>query len=424
MKKVISIILAVAMVLSLLTAASFAEGGMAYPEKENLAFEKDVETWDMGGANDNLSIPDWFNKENLTDGRLDAFDLNPSNTAQSLAWYTCSSNQDTEITATVNLEDEYRIGEVYLYPTKFLDGNPTPAIFEVELSLDGDEFWVIGGEEELPYATYSDPFIYDGGGATAAYVRIHIWKESPVFAEGVYYGGFGELEVYEYEEESSGGEARSFDADLGDKLSFDKIYLNGVEAADGNGPVIALKKGIDGTKGDISQISLYGWYGNLNSETVAFGYRINGEEIVFGDFFFDTESEVTNLGANNRRFVIPIDVSSYTGPGHEIWIYAKLQNGDVVKLDRFDNRGQDNEKDREIYVIYNGPNTSSAILGDVDGDGELSDWDAITFERYLAGWNVEYSIDAMDIDGDEDISDWDAILLARYLAGWNVEYFN
>ena len=60
------------------------------------------------------------------------------------------------------------------------------------------------------------------------------------------------------------------------------------------------------------------------------------------------------------------------------------------------------------------------ITGDADGDGELSDWDAILFERYLAGWDVEINLDAMDIDHDGEISDWDAIIFERYLAGWDV----
>ena len=59
-------------------------------------------------------------------------------------------------------------------------------------------------------------------------------------------------------------------------------------------------------------------------------------------------------------------------------------------------------------------------IGDLDGDGEISDWDSIIFNRYLAGWDVEIINDAADIDGDGEVSDWDAILLDRYLAGWDV----
>ena len=61
------------------------------------------------------------------------------------------------------------------------------------------------------------------------------------------------------------------------------------------------------------------------------------------------------------------------------------------------------------------------MLGDADGDLEITDWDCIVFERYLAGWTVEIVADALDVDKDGEVSDWDAILLSRYLAGWNVE---
>ena len=62
----------------------------------------------------------------------------------------------------------------------------------------------------------------------------------------------------------------------------------------------------------------------------------------------------------------------------------------------------------------------SVVCGDADGDGEVSDWDAIILNRYLAGWDVDIYLSASDVDGDGEVSDWDAILLARYLAGWNI----
>lgn len=58
------------------------------------------------------------------------------------------------------------------------------------------------------------------------------------------------------------------------------------------------------------------------------------------------------------------------------------------------------------------------LMGDSDGDGEVSDWDAILLSRYLSGWKVEIDLEAMDLDGDGEITDWDGILLDRYLAGW------
>lgn len=64
---------------------------------------------------------------------------------------------------------------------------------------------------------------------------------------------------------------------------------------------------------------------------------------------------------------------------------------------------------------------TDSSVGDIDGDGEITDWDAIMLNRYLASWNVSIQLSAADIDGDGDISDWDAILLERHLAGWKIE---
>ncbi|MCR5693870.1 MAG: hypothetical protein K6G89_02725 [Clostridia bacterium] len=84
-------------------------------------------------------------------------------------------------------------------------------------------------------------------------------------------------------------------------------------------------------------------------------------------------------------------------------------------------------------VVYSKNNESSVVnlsdadslLGDVDEDGELTDWDEILFQRHLAGWkNISVNEAVLDIDGDGEASDWDAILLGRFLAGWEVNELN
>ncbi len=71
-----------------------------------------------------------------------------------------------------------------------------------------------------------------------------------------------------------------------------------------------------------------------------------------------------------------------------------------------------------VMIISTG---ESILVGDVDGDGELTDWDAIVLNRYLAGWEVEIDLAKSDTDGDGELTDWDAIVLERYLAGWDIE---
>ncbi len=60
------------------------------------------------------------------------------------------------------------------------------------------------------------------------------------------------------------------------------------------------------------------------------------------------------------------------------------------------------------------------IPGDADGDGEVTDWDAIVLNRYLAAWDVTVDPQAADVDKDGEVTDWDAIVLERYLAGWDI----
>ena len=64
----------------------------------------------------------------------------------------------------------------------------------------------------------------------------------------------------------------------------------------------------------------------------------------------------------------------------------------------------------------------SHIIGDLDRDGEITDWDGVTMARYLAGWDVDILYkDALDLDGDGEITDWDGVLLDRFLAGWDIK---
>lgn len=65
---------------------------------------------------------------------------------------------------------------------------------------------------------------------------------------------------------------------------------------------------------------------------------------------------------------------------------------------------------------------SDGMIGDIDCDGAITDWDGVLLTRYLAGWTIDNPEESiMDIDGDGEVSEWDRILLDRYLAGWSVE---
>ena len=59
------------------------------------------------------------------------------------------------------------------------------------------------------------------------------------------------------------------------------------------------------------------------------------------------------------------------------------------------------------------------LLGDADGDGEVSSGDAVAILRYLAAYEVEnFVAEAADFDGDDTISSGDAVAILRKLAGY------
>lgn len=63
------------------------------------------------------------------------------------------------------------------------------------------------------------------------------------------------------------------------------------------------------------------------------------------------------------------------------------------------------------------------VPGDINGDGVPNNRDAARLLQYLAGWDVDYNIDALDVNGDGIVNNRDAARLLQYLAGWDVELF-
>lgn len=60
------------------------------------------------------------------------------------------------------------------------------------------------------------------------------------------------------------------------------------------------------------------------------------------------------------------------------------------------------------------------IVGDVDGNGEISSKDLTTLRRYLADWDVEVNVEAaLDINKDGEVNSKDVTYLARHLADWD-----
>jgi len=166
-------------------------------------------------------------------------------------------------------------------------------------------------------------------------------------------------------------------------------------------------------------------------------------KIIFDENVLELVSAEDTRLLKGFRQPSPDKVSPYT----LLWIDAVLPavnnnaDGVIIKLN-FNVKEKTDEGNYTVSVeAIDARNTSGAkvnfanakgtitvknfMLGDLDGDGKVTTWDAVLFERYLAGWNVgSIELLAADIDGNGEVTTWDAVLLERYLAGWNVQYFN
>ncbi len=70
-----------------------------------------------------------------------------------------------------------------------------------------------------------------------------------------------------------------------------------------------------------------------------------------------------------------------------------------------------------------GASTDAAhSMGDVDGDGEITNKDLGLLQRHLNGWVVEIDTSVADVDGDGELTNKDLGLMQRYINGWDVEF--
>ena len=92
------------------------------------------------------------------------------------------------------------------------------------------------------------------------------------------------------------------------------------------------------------------------------------------------------------RWADSLSVNNNTNNGQLVKITFKIKEETElgsynISVEPIEARKTDGTK-----VTFIGENATveviDCVIGDVDGDGEVSDWDAITLDRYLAGWDV------------------------------------
>ena len=75
-----------------------------------------------------------------------------------------------------------------------------------------------------------------------------------------------------------------------------------------------------------------------------------------------------------------------------------------------------------LDVVNGGVAVKDVIIGDADGDGEVTPRDRVILSRYLSNWEgyaEKINLAAADTDGDGIITTRDRVVLSRYLSKWN-----
>ena len=196
MKKVIIAVLTAALVLSF-GALSLGAEEAASANVTNVALEKEVEAiCDKEGDVAALDMV-FFKTEYLTDGEAPPYDgAEYADPDTHICWYGGSKEPETDITLIVDLDGVFDLTCVRLIPTPFLSGQNMPSDYEVGVSMDGENWTIIGSEQGITdvHTVHADPFEYPTT-ERAAYVMVHITKASCVADTNYHYSGIAEIEA-------------------------------------------------------------------------------------------------------------------------------------------------------------------------------------------------------------------------------------
>ncbi len=185
MKKLVCLILSAALIFALCIT------GAGAVEETNVAFGKYVSGEVNGQGNIEVTLGFWA-LEYLTDGLVPEY---PGDNQDRLGWYAGAYVREVDMTVTIDLDGDYDCSRIYLYPQKFLEGTNFPSSYTVEISDDGENWTVVGQEEDLDGAR-SEPMAYGFESTKISYVKLHVTLLSSVADGNAFYAGLGEIEVY------------------------------------------------------------------------------------------------------------------------------------------------------------------------------------------------------------------------------------
>ena len=128
-------------------------------------------------------------------------------------------------------------------------------------------------------------------------------------------------------------------------------------------------------------------------------------------------------GRSYYAVIVLYSSTGYVFPGVGTTGYSQFDsftlNGGTALISAPDTEVVSNRECYMLTVDMAALSASAMILvGDVNGDGSVTNADAALLKRYIAGWSVSIDRNAADLNRDGSVTNADAALLNRYIAGW------
>ncbi|MBO4325772.1 MAG: discoidin domain-containing protein, partial [Clostridia bacterium] len=141
----------------------------------------------------------FFDVSLLVDGHWDTY----ANGNVKLGWNSDTMSPMGEydpVDITLTLDAKYDVSRIVLKPMQWLNGDGFPKNYELQYSVDGENWTTLITEEEKSTHAESNtavqPVIYEIDRITMQYFRIHITRHAKLDPSGAYYSSLGELELY------------------------------------------------------------------------------------------------------------------------------------------------------------------------------------------------------------------------------------
>ena len=209
-----------------------------------------------------------------------------------LGWAFSQNSSTFDANAYIDLGAVYSVDKIDVVAMQWIPAATFPGAYELYVSMDGVNWTSVGANalgEHGAGATRS--FSFDA--VEAQYVRFQMTSLNGAWDPFV---GIGDLQVFGRKVRDSENEAVPPYVVPEYVASRDEVYADSDSvAAIGGNPEVTVCGALMDRAG--AQVRLWGWAVS-KSPIESFGYSIDGGEIVYGDFRWETEQAVIDLGTN------------------------------------------------------------------------------------------------------------------------------